>query len=352
MSTLGVLVVSLMAINFNQSPEDSRPALLYENDQNAIFDASPMNDPVTPDEPGAAEKPDIMMLGESYYMPTYQNSPCRHPGFYVGAELALLKPYLGNAADERNSTSVTRTIITSFVQLDYLASPRVWLGYTSRDGLGVRIRWWQFDQTGSENVSVEEEWGPAVHRYDGVNTGGFDVNVLDAEVIDSVFLNQKWELMFSGGFRYAKFDWTHSSEGKLKVDYNGNTTVSSIVYSYSEDFEGVGATAALQLRRGCCKRLGLFANARGSLLYGDQQERIINDSEQNPLPIPATDFRLFPDTVRAIWEAQLGVDWTCELYHGLYFTSRVAGEAQYWNAMNNGQDVGFSGFTVAVGLIR
>jgi len=191
-----------------------------------------------------------------------------------------------------------------------------------------------------------------VHRYDGVNTGGFDVNVLDAEVIDSVFLNQKWELMFSGGFRYAKFDWTHSSEGKLKVDYNGNTTVSSIVYSYSEDFEGVGATAALQLRRGCCKRLGLFANARGSLLYGDQQERIINDSEQNPLPIPASDFRLFPDTVRAIWEAQLGVDWTCELYHGLYFTSRVAGEAQYWNAMNNGQDVGFSGFTVAVGLIR
>jgi hypothetical protein len=57
--------------------------------------------------------------------------------------------------------------------------------------------------------------------------------------------------------------------------------------------------------------------------------------------------------VRSIWEAQLGVDWIHELWRGTYLTTRVAGEAQYWDSMlANNTDIGFVGMTAAVGLIR
>ena len=348
MHTLSVLVASLMTVSFNNAPDNDRQSYgYYPANQNSMVMLAAADETLPPQEldlPRVVEQPYMPMKGESYYMPACDPCQCRYPGFHAGVELTCLKPYVGSTCIDppcfpQNALAAVRELAPEF---DFYAAPRLWLGYTCCNGLGFRVRWWQFDQNASSNVDF---FDVNHSSFIGTVSGSFDVNALDFEITDTLIVGGKWDLMVSGGLRYAKFGWTQSSEGTLTL-FGGQQD--DVFYSDADGFEGTGGTAALELHRNVLGRFGVFANVRGSLLFGDAT--LVTETEGDFLPPGASDKVM--GVVRSVWEAQLGADWTHELWHGLYLTGRVAGEVQYWDSMVANTDAGFAGVTFAVGLIR
>lgn len=350
MHTLSVLVASLMTVGFNNAPDDGQsPFDYYPAHQDSMVLMASMTEPAPPqqlDLPQAAEKPYVPLKGESYYMPTCPPCQCRTPGFYAGAELTLLKPYLGGTCLDTpcfvdSGDSAVTTLMPGF---DLYSAPRLTLGYMSCTGLGIRARWWRMDlhAEGTERY-VNPELPTDI--FTGDVAASLDAQTFDLEVTDVTVLNGKWDLMISGGVRYADLDFSRAADGTLG---EGDAGVSAKNFRRS-DFEGLGGTAAVELRRPWFRRVGIFANVRGSLLYGRTGGFVSRETAgiTSP-PRSGTEGGI----TRSMWEAQLGCDWTKELWHGTHLTSRIAAEAQCWDSMIGSADVGFVGMTFAVGLIR
>ena len=106
---------------------------------------------------------------------------------------------------------------------DYQFAPRIWLGYVGNCGLGIRSRYWQFDQStaqslvnadtsGVTNITTAAPLGlsftsPGLVMFkNGVDHLLFDsnlkLNVVDLEATQEFRLG-RWLLEFSGGARYS-----------------------------------------------------------------------------------------------------------------------------------------------------
>jgi hypothetical protein len=270
----------------------------------------------------------------------------RHPGFYLGGEATVVKPFVGGSCLDTPCfiTAARQVSEKALPDFDPYVAPRLWLGYTSCSGLGCRVRWWKLDLQASETLEISDPF----ETFTGEVDVSLEAETIDFEVTDALVLGQKWDLIVSGGVRYADFDWTNTADGTLS-GFGGDL---EYLTERGIGFEGLGATAALELYRPWFRRIGLFANLRGSLLYGKRRglDVLVTNDELDPGRFAEGDLG---GIVRSIWEAQLGVDWTHELWHGMFLTGRVAGEAQYWDSMLfNNTDLGFAGMTFTVGLIR
>lgn len=244
------------------------------------------------------------------------------PGVIGGAELTFLKAHSNALA----SVSPVGPALTLIPEFDYQVAPRAWLGYQFAGGLGLRATWWGFDQGLPPG---------------GLGAGfGVEATTVDLEVTDSISLG-KWDLLASGGLRYAR----------LRQDI-GPSILAPI--PLSRDFEGLGGTFALSVRRGLYgTNLALIGSARGSLLYGDSFDSITAASlgDIAPGPLEGTQRTL------GIFEMRLGVEWSRELSNGARFYTQTVYEAQYWQSAQlfnglGGMDVGFTGVAVNIGLAR
>src|SRR5688572_6570612 len=61
------------------------------------------------------------------------------------------------------------------VEFDFEASPRITLGYAGSDGLGVRVRWWEYDEE--------------AESFDGQGEMVVDTYTFDVELFDTVQLD-------------------------------------------------------------------------------------------------------------------------------------------------------------------
>jgi hypothetical protein len=354
MVTLSILVTSLATIGFHGEPH-SGVAERYDHTfhfATASLYASEEGPPapaIVPEPPlSGMEEQSSIMQGEAYYVQGCDDCcPTRYPGFYAGGEITALRPFVGGTCLDtpcflESALSVQDKVLPDF---DTYVAPRLWLGYTSCSGVGCRVRWWRMDLNASDSIDFTDA---TQNRFVGDTSASLDVQVLDFEVTDTFTVAGKWDVLASGGVRYVDFDWSKTTEGVLSI---GSTDFQD----FSHDgigFEGVGPTAAIEARRPWFHRLGLFANVRGSLMFGKMN--VLTISETIP-PFRADIFEQgdLGGMVRSIWEAQLGVDCTHELWRGTYLTTRVAGEAQYWSSMlANNNDIGFVGMTASVALIR
>jgi hypothetical protein len=246
--------------------------------------------------------------------------PCCRPGGMIGgAEISFLKFH--------ESQGTTGGDLTD-LDTDFDPAYRVWAGYQGSDGLGWRVRYWEFD-----------------HHYTTAsivagNTDALDVDtyIFDVEFIDSMNLGCYWDASWYAGFRYVELDHIRSSFG----------VTSGALDEYSEfDNAAWGLTLGGELRRSIGCGLAGFVNARGSVLYGDQTEYdelgLVDDELNN---------------IYYMWEAQAGVQWTRELQLGGYLFARAAAEVQYWDNFigeaffDGGDSVGFGGFSLSMGIIR
>jgi len=252
---------------------------------------------------------------------------CDHcPGVIAGAELTYLKAHSNALAGPGPGPGLGVTLIPSY---DYEVAPRAWLGYQLAGGLGLRATWWGFDQ-GLPGA--------------GIGAGfGLEATTVDLEVTDAISLG-KWDLLASGGMRYAR----------LRQDIGPSLLAP---FPLHRDFEGLGGTFGLSVRRGLGgTNLALIGSARGSLVFGESYDDI-SSSGIGGGPGPGALPLVGVQRTTGIFEMRLGVEWSRDLSNGARFYSQTVYEAQYWQSAQlingiGGMDVGFTGVAFNIGLAR
>jgi len=215
---------------------------------------------------------------------------CGSGGLFGAVEVTFLKPAFSGAA---NSVAVSTGQVIS---THYQTGVRYILGYANDSGLGVRARYWSFNQN-----SLFAQPNPTAAEL-GIAVEAADTEVTLAQVL------RRWNLDVSGGLRYGKLQYSNPG---LTVFNPGTVT-----------FEGIGPTAALGLRRGLENSgFSLFGNARGSLMVGDIRTAAVL------VNVPRGTVE---DEVMTTIENQFGVAWNHQFSNHMLLEVRTAWESQYW----------------------
>lgn len=190
---------------------------------------------------------------------------------------------------------------------NFEAAPRIWLGYTGDQGLGIRARWFDYEARNSANAGQETE--------------NIDLNVIDVELTDKFQLGH-WKGLFTAGLRYADYE-----------EYNDD--------EYSAMNDSLGAIVGVEMTRQVNSKLHLFGLARASLQYASDGMDSSDDRRN-----------LFFSTT----EIQLGAERTLKEICGGRLFLRGAFEAQSWSGGTIGdgdtEDLGLVGGTIGIGFTR
>ena len=195
--------------------------------------------------------------------------------FYAGFSCVLAKPHFKEAFQATIVTSPSTMAMVPF-SYDYDLAPRAWFGYSAANGLGLRTRYWQYNQSAEPFQSppgtvataqvvsvifpaVITAVPPAVLNA----TDKLEVHTLDLEGTQELQIGNI-SMLASGGLRYAMM--LQQSEAAVT---NGGVVQQSL--SWQRRFEGVGPTISVEVERplgGCgLAFVGIF---RGSLLFGNK----------------------------------------------------------------------------------
>jgi hypothetical protein len=236
-------------------------------------------------------------------------------GWYGGAEVTLLEPFMSGVSSVFNLNPVPGSLI----QQQFLAGVRYQIGWANENGLGIRGRYWSY----YNYFTQAEPYAPAQL--------GIDLQTADLEATVTQRV-RNWDTLLVAGARYGKLGYLNNeSSGLLPVFGVGSAT-----------FEGVGPTVAVEGRR----RLGgsafsLYGNVRGSALFGTIASRSL--FVQNP------GVSNIQGEVMTVAENQLGLVWDRVTSGGLVIEARAVWETQYW--MNNTFSDDTYGIGTNLGLI-
>jgi len=237
----------------------------------------------------------------------------RCAGIIAGTETVFLRPYASSGLLD----------ITP-AQMNFNPSQRYWLGYQSADGLGGRIRYWEFDRGTATPVA-------------GL---GIEYRNLDVEMTQAVDF-KRWNLLFAGGLRYQETG-TDLSIGGIPVGFG---------------FDGVGLTFAGQATRdlNSSGSWRMAAGARWSAVYGNAKLDIggaLGGIGFNPVA---------RDTLVNVLEINIGPQYRRRLSNGSYLTMGAGIESQYYSngldlpavgGFGLGFDTGFIGFGSSIAITR
>ena len=206
-------------------------------------------------------------------------------GFSFSAELLILRPF---QSDQGSASTGTQ------------AAPRIALGYTRSDGLGIRLRWFEYSD---------------VYPEPGGDLAEIDFTYLDFEITDRFDLSQ-WDGILSAGIRVAEFDEVHD----LDVEAN---------------FDGAGLLLGVEMNRQITCNWSLFLLGRESLVYGSEYD---DDGYM----------------LMSITELQLGAEYRWPWRGTADGFIRIAGECQYLSGLSDDdvEDFGVAGVTLALGFTR
>jgi hypothetical protein len=245
-------------------------------------------------------------------------NPCCHGGWKLngGASLYFLKPYFGDdpAFITTTTSAVTGAIIAPgrvTTQFDWDNQPAgaFWLGVTGENGLGVRGRYFHFDQSSNTlntsnptpvtadaitTIAPPETlvFGPApipgfgspgilgalTPVFGNVDMLTFNsdlkVQVLDLEATLDMQQGQ-WLVQLSAGARYLHMAQNYRGRLDNTVDTGVGVLSETQLLTFGHNFDGWGPTAALQASyRVGQSGLSLFGNVRGSILVGRTSENL------------------------------------------------------------------------------
>ena len=217
-------------------------------------------------------------------------------GIVFSAEITLVDVWQRNRSDiAARLLEIQTPVAPPIDNLDPSVDPAslITFGYITCDGLGFQGRFWQFDNEVSQQVTLP---GPADPNS---VTHAWDSMVFDMEVTQSAIYGQVWDIMLSGGFRFAEYE-----EGAtVRRD---NRQLASVRARYA----GGGLTGAVAMRRQITKHFSLMANPRLSFILGGESIT------------PSTGLDLSPQTVsdsfdpRYILEAKAGVSYEIPICGG------------------------------------
>lgn len=282
--------------------------------------------------------------------------------YYAGYEVVIVTPY------QSNNTAILafNDPVIEHVGFDWGLEPssRIELGYLGAKGaMGWRARYWQFDQSTTldvdGSVALTQDEGSIIWASlddadtiiglvdvdTAVMTHSIDLHVLDLELQTQATKN----FLVSGGFRYAEIDQSYladTDEGIAMGDIK---------------FRGYGPTLAGEFSRPMYCGWDVFANGRGSMMFGQQQFRASDDGGNDIMEVENT------GTLAGAMEMQMGLKWTSR-NDRFFFKSAL--EAQYWANVGSpnpsatyandsdeatsddvlNENLGFLGFTIGGGF--
>lgn len=242
---------------------------------------------------------------------------CDQAGWIFGAEATFMKYHRADGV-RWNASPFGET------EFDYEVSPRLTAGYINCDGLGARVRYWEYDQTAG----------------DGFSFVSVDTYTIDFEVFQQVELDccGCTSVEFSAGLRYTAFD---------EVIYSDFLGVGS-----ANSFDGLGAVVGTEVNRSFGYVDG-YARFRYSITMDDK------------VTFDDIDGRVWMnDSVVAMSEIALGISKSYCLNSGATLTANVGVEWQQWQNFSSNfdtqvtaadidghSDVGFFGFVVGAQLV-
>ncbi|MBL8796694.1 MAG: hypothetical protein JNM56_22520 [Planctomycetia bacterium] len=279
---------------------------------------------------------------------------CSTGGIVGGFEALWLRPVnsegvapLFDTVIDLVNTLAAGAVVINEPEFSYEPAWRLWLGYQFDNGFGVRARYFQFDHNASASSDLSGVLGgapPLTLSY------GLETHVFDLELTDTIRVADKWDLLLSAGYRYVEY-----RENNTATITDG---VNAISLGLGFESQSYGMTIGGELRRALGQRFALFGSARGSVLFG-KEDQIINVGLTVP-PIAGTiDLtEREDDNVKSIIEFQVGGQWQYELSRGGLLFVRGSVESQIWDnftgvpILNSSASSGFFGFGLAVGITR
>jgi hypothetical protein len=207
--------------------------------------------------------------------------------FYGGAEIIFFKPFA-----EAGTTA--QQAITASGATDFLPAWRLWGGWSDEEGLGARVRWWQYDQFSSATDLL------------GTTQTRLIFQKLDVEVTQEVSFGT-WDMMLSGGVTW------------IGNELDVGTTATAGVDRWRMDAAGVTAGIQAVRRSRRFEHWRWFASAQGSGVFGNSLAQTVAD------PIGAQ-----PSTVGGIFEFAVGPRWERNIGGGATAFAGGNAEAQYW----------------------
>ena len=279
---------------------------------------------------------------------------CGNPGLIGGYDFLWLSPHFSNGVAYQVVDSVAPVSVWTAhgYPTDYNMAPRFWLGYQGYNGLGVRVRYQQFDQPILSQILTTDATRTVF--FDGVSaTGGETLAIqagMELHVLDVDFTKDFnvccAQVTVGAGLRYGKllFDY-----GALRTD-----SVSPLATIGQNTFEGIGPSAFIDFKAPIRQsRLSVIGDLRGSVLFGRRRiERLTVGTD--PISVDASIARINSST--GVIDAALGLQYDRCLTRGVDGFIRVAWEGQLWMDVGSptysGGDMAMQGLCIGVGFNR
>lgn len=283
---------------------------------------------------------------------------CGSAGVEFRAEALLLSYH-------RADGSRVGTEVNEHVNPSYNIAPRLTLGYKGCDGSGVRMRWFDYNHSELSGNRVDMDYDKdSVNDPPNEVLGDEDTEFLkvdtfnyDIEWYSDICLNQCWTMEVSFGYRHNDFSevLVDSSEGQPASGGDLRATFGN--------FEGT--VLGLETRRHFCRGT-LYGGLRGSVLFGDRSQLHFENGQ-------LAQANRLNDAVVGIWEISFGYERSWCLRNGALAYVRLGAEVQQWENFSSSldfdptapaqqgsdrvrlggpADVGFTGFTTAIGIMR
>lgn len=275
---------------------------------------------------------------------------------YAGGEVVWVKPHFRGAVSA--SIFDTNTFSAQVLPLDYdfELSGRYWLGFRGPGNLGARVRYWEWEHlAATEAFTVGPTQSPAL-AASIPGTVGFAAITLNALPGNEVSVSHRlematldlegtqdfqfgaMELRLAAGLRYLRFNQDYVA--------GVNAAAASRGFAYRQSFEGIGPTIALEMKRELGFNLSLYAQARGSVTFGDRNDRL---SAYFPPAFEFTYSSIGGDDLISVGEVGLGVQ--ADL-GSVFIRGGYEGQI-WWNAggpVDGVGDMGLHGVSVSVGF--
>lgn len=328
----GLLTSQVMAIEFELARHIASKNKQLQVGQNQVFDLGYMEEETTSTAVIESERSleaavsdasystypaDIDVAGEPCGTGKCSNgsdclcsSCCNQSGWTAGVEMTWFRYH---RADGNRVGVVSGANDGDTVEFNFKEAPRVTLGYVGPDGLGVRTRWWQFDQKQGANDIAK-------------GSLGVDTYNIDVEIFEEIDLTPCASMELFAGLRYNDFDENFVDDNATRI-----LNVNSSMY---------GAVFGTQVNR-TIRRGKLFARVRGAILMDnanvlDATSAVVRTDTIQGMTEFATGFEVVQCTSYGTIRFMLGAEWQHWFNYSTEFDTTTSGGPT---------DVGFGGIT-------
>jgi hypothetical protein len=310
--------------------------------------------------------------GESCMTPHCCEPEHRGGGLQAGVGFYYIQPHWDHnpAYLVLGTDNLTRTVTSQQdFDYDYEFAPRAWLGFTSCNGSGVRVRWWDYEDDASVTAQAQPFTGIGTQQVLitpasplGVVSESFFATGTDTLTVNSDLQVTVWDLegtynhqagcfllTFFGGLRYVHLSQSYNAvlvENDLLVPQgNGNGNLENVSTLLSgHNFKGVGPTGGVESRTALGGMgLSLYGSSRVSVLFGTGKQSafvnepalIIDGIGVEGLQQGGSFASLYSrDDILPIVEAEIGAEWSGDVC-GMRAFVQAALVGQVWFGAGN-----------------